>query len=40
MNISWLQTVYIVGALLAVALAILIYPTLKHDSRSKKKSSK
>ncbi len=30
MNLDPLQTFYIVGGLLAVAFAILLYPTLKH----------
>ncbi len=34
MNLNWLQTFYIVGALVLLAIAIIAYPTLK--SRSKK----
>jgi hypothetical protein len=29
MNLDWLKTFYIVGALCLVAIAIVVYPTLK-----------
>lgn len=38
MNLDVLQTVYIVGALLALTIAVLAFPTLWHQS--KRKSSK
>lgn len=41
MNLDWLQTFYIVGALLFVGIAILAYPTLSERAKhSKRKSSK
>lgn len=36
MNLDWLQTFYIVSALVLLAIAIVAYPTLKE--RSKRKS--
>ncbi len=36
LNLDWLQTFYIVSAILILAIAILVYPTL----RSKNKKSK
>lgn len=38
MNLDWLQTLYIVGALVLLAIAIAAYPTLKYGQ--KRKSSK
>ncbi len=38
MNINGLETFYIVGALIALTIAILAFPTLWHQS--KRKSSK
>lgn len=38
MNIDWLQTFYIVGALVLVAFAIILYPTFRHGPREEKKS--
>lgn len=37
MNLSWLQTFYIVGALVLLAIAIVAYPSLRERSRNKKK---
>ena len=37
MNLDWLQTFYIVGAILLLAIAILVYPTLKERSEKKSK---
>jgi len=30
MNLDWLKTFYIVGALVLLAVAIVVYPTLKN----------
>lgn len=35
MNLDWLQTFYIVGALFLVAMAIVAYPTLKNGPKRK-----
>ena len=32
MNLEWLQTFYIVGALVLLAIAIVAYPTLRSKS--------
>lgn len=37
-NLDWLQTFYIVGAILLLAIAIVAYPTLKE--RSEKRARK
>lgn len=37
MNLDWLQTFYIVGALFLVAMAIIAYPTLKYGPKKGKK---
>jgi len=37
MNLSWLQTFYIVGAIFVLAIIIIAYPSLRERSRSKKK---
>lgn len=37
MNLTWLQTFYIVGAIVLLAIAIVAYPTLRQQSKSKKK---
>jgi len=34
-NLDWLKVVYIVGAILLLALSILVYPTLKHGPKRK-----
>lgn len=33
MNLDWLQTFYIVGAIVLLAISILVYPTLRERSR-------
>lgn len=35
MNLDWLQTFYIVGALIFLGLSILAYPTLREHSKRK-----
>ena len=30
MNLDWLKTFYLVGALVLLAVAIVVYPTLKN----------
>lgn len=35
MNLDWLQTFYIVGALVLLAISIALYPTFKNDSKRK-----
>lgn len=37
MNLDWLQTFYIVGAILLLGIAIVAYPTLKSRGKSKRK---
>lgn len=37
MNLDWLQTFYIVGALILLAIAIVSYPTLKSRNKRKRK---
>lgn len=37
MNLDWLQTFYIVGAILLLAIAIVAYPSLKNRSKSKRR---
>ena len=39
-NLDWLKTFYLVGAILILAIAILVYPTLKDRSSSKRKPEK
>ena len=36
MNLTWLQTFYIVGALCFVGFSILLYPTIKENAKRKK----
>lgn len=38
LNLDWLKTFYLIGALLLLAIAILVYPTLK--GKSDRKTSK
>ena len=33
MNLDWLKVVYIVGALVLVAIAIVLYPTLRNKKK-------
>ena len=33
MNLTWLQTFYIVGAILGLAIAIIAYPTLRSKNK-------
>lgn len=33
MNLSWLQTFYIVGAISMLAVAIVLYPTLRDKNK-------
>ena len=33
MNLDWLKVVYIVGALVLVAIAIVMYPTLRNKKK-------
>jgi len=33
MNFSWLQTFYIVGAISLLAVAIVLYPTLRDKNK-------
>lgn len=35
-NLDWLKTVYIVGALVILAVAIVVYPTLQARAKRKK----
>jgi len=35
LNLDWLKTFYLVGAILLLAIAILVYPTLKERSKRK-----
>ncbi len=35
-NLDWLKTVYIVGALVLLAVAIVVYPTLQARSKRKR----
>lgn len=37
LNLDWLKVFYLVGAILALAIAIVVYPTLSANSRSKRK---
>ncbi len=42
LNLDWLKVVYIVGAIYALAIVIIFYPTLKYGPKddTKSKSSK
>ena len=40
LNLDWLKVVYIVGALGAVAMAIIFYPTFKYGSKDDDKQKK
>ena len=33
MNLNWLQTFYIVGAICLLAIAIVLYPTLRDKNK-------
>lgn len=35
-NLDWLQTFYIISAILLLAITILIYPTIKERSKRKR----
>ena len=37
LNLDWLQTFYLISAILLLAIAILVYPTLKERSEKKSK---
>jgi len=37
MNLSWLQTFYIMSAILVLGIVIMAYPTISAKTRSKKK---
>lgn len=37
MNLTWLQTFYIIGAILVLGILLIAYPTLRERSKKKKK---
>lgn len=37
MNLDWLQTFYIVSAIVLLAIAIVVYPTIKERSKKRNK---
>lgn len=39
-NLDWLKVFYLIGALIALTIAILVYPTMRYGPKRRKTSTK
>lgn len=39
-NLDWLKVFYLIGAIIALSIAILVYPTMKYGPKRNNKSPK